>query len=60
MGYNDGSDVSIWPVAVCVMDATGKRIFERATACEVEEIQACLCDVLPGRCRIGFESGALI
>lgn len=60
MGYNDGSDMSIRQVAVCVIDATGKRIFGRATACEIEAIQACLRDVLPGQCRIGFESGALI
>lgn len=59
MDYFVGLDVSLRSVAVCVMDANGKRIFERAVVCEIEEIQACLHDLPQRSCRIGFESGAM-
>lgn len=59
MDYYVGLDVSLRSVAVCVIDANGKRIFERSVACEIEDIQACLSDVPQGRCRVGLESGAM-
>ncbi len=59
MDYFVGLDVSLRSVAVCVVDADGKHVFERSVACEIEGIVACLHDVPPGRCRIGFESGAM-
>lgn len=59
MDYFVGLEVSLRSVAVCVLDANGKRIFERSVACEIEDIRACLHDVPQGPCRIGFESGAM-
>ena len=59
MDYYVGLDVSLRSVAVCAVDTDGKHIFERTVACEIEDIAACLRDVAPGRCRIGFESGAM-
>ena len=45
MDYYVGLDVSLRSVAVCVIDADGKHIFERSMACEVEDISACLRDM---------------
>ena len=59
MDYFVGLDVSLRSVAVCVIDADGNHIFERAVACEIEDILACLRDVPAGQCRVGFESGAM-
>ncbi len=59
MDYFVGLDVSLRSVAVCVVDAAGKHVFERSVACEIEEIVARLRAVPPGLCRIGFESGAM-
>lgn len=59
MEYFVGLDVSLRSVAVCVVDANGKHVFERTVACEIEDIVACLSDVPRGHCRIGFESGAM-
>ncbi|WP_300009545.1 IS110 family transposase [uncultured Roseobacter sp.] len=59
MDYSVGLDVSLRSVAVCVIDANGKRIFEHSVACEIEDIQACLHDLPQRSCRIGFESGAM-
>ena len=59
MDYFVGLDVSLGSVAVCVIDAHGKQIFERAVACEIEDILACLRDVPAGQCRVGFESDAM-
>ena len=59
MDYYVGLDVSLRSVAVCVIDADGKHVFERAVACEVEDIVACLREVPHGQCRIGFETGAM-
>ena len=59
MDYYVGLDVSLRSVAVCVIDADGKHVFERAVACEIEDILACLRDVPAGQCRVGFESGAM-
>lgn len=59
MDYYVGLYVSLRSVAVFVIDANGKRILERSVACEIEDIQACLLDVPPGQCRVGFESGAM-
>lgn len=36
MDYYMGLDVSLRSVAVCVIDADGKHIFERSVACEIE------------------------
>ncbi|MEM7654410.1 MAG: hypothetical protein AAF220_14720 [Pseudomonadota bacterium] len=49
MDYFVGLDVSLRSVAVCVVDADGKNVFERSVACEIEDIVACLRDVPPGR-----------
>jgi len=38
MDYYVGLDVSLGSVAVCVIDADGKHVFERAVACEIEDI----------------------
>ena len=54
MDYFVGLDVSLRSEAVCVVDADGKHVLERSVACEIEDIVACLHDVQPGRCRIGF------
>ena len=59
MDYFVGLDVSLRSVAICVVDADGKHVFERAVACEIEDIVGCLRDVPTGQCRIGFESGAM-
>ena len=59
MDYFVGLDVSLRSVAVCVIDASGKHVFERVVACEIEDIVTCLRDVPKGQCRIGFESGAM-
>ena len=48
MDYFVGSDESLRSVAVCVIDADGKHIFERSVACEIEDILACLRDVPAG------------
>lgn len=42
MDYFVGLDVSLWTVAVCVMDASGKHVFKRVAACEIEDIVNCL------------------
>ena len=59
MDYFVGLDVSLRSVAIFVVDANGKHVFERAVASEIEDITACLRDVPQGECRIGFESGAM-
>ena len=59
MDYYVGLDVSLRSVVVFVIDASGKHVFERVVACEIEDIVACLRDVPHGLCRIGFESGAM-
>ena len=43
-----GLDVSLRFVAVCEIDADGKHIFERAVACEIEDIATCLCNLPRG------------
>lgn len=45
MDYYVGLDVSLRSVAVCVINADGKLIFERSVACEIEDIVECLRDV---------------
>ena len=52
MDYFVGLDVSLRSVAVCVIDADGKHVFECAVACEIEDILACLRDVPTGQCRV--------
>ncbi len=42
MDYYVGLDVSLRSVAVCVIDANGKHVFERSLACEIDDIVACL------------------
>lgn len=59
MDYYVGLDVSLRSVAVCVIDANGKHVFERSLVCEIEDVVACLRNVPAGRCRVGFESGAM-
>lgn len=52
-------DMWLWSVAVCVIDAIDKHIFERAVACEIVDILACVRDVPAGQCWIGSEFGAM-
>ena len=42
MDYYAGLDVSLRSVAICVIDAGGRTVFERSVACEVEDISQCL------------------
>ena len=41
MDYYIRLDVSLRSVAVCVINADGKLIFERSVACEIEDIVEC-------------------
>ena len=59
MDYHVGLDVSLRTVAVCVINAYGKLIFERSVACEIEDIVECLRDVPPAALHIGFEAGPM-
>ena len=59
MDYYVGLDVSLRTVAVCVIDADGKLIFERSVACEIEDIVDCLRDVPTAALHIGFEAGPM-
>ena len=59
MDYYVGLDVSLRSIAVCVVDADGKHVFERTIACEIENIVRCLEKFPTSRLRIGFESGAM-
>lgn len=59
MDYYVGLDVSLRSVAVCVIDADGKHVFERSAACEIEDISQCLAGFPPSDLRIGFEAGAM-
>ncbi|MEL6932481.1 MAG: hypothetical protein AAFO17_05230 [Pseudomonadota bacterium] len=49
-----GLDVSLRTVAVCVNKASGKHVFERSVAWEIEEIVGRPSDVPQGQCRIGL------
>lgn len=49
MDYYVGLDVSLRLLAICVIDADGKHIFERSVAFEIEDIVACLRDVPTGQ-----------
>ena len=42
MDYYVGLDVSLRTVAICVINADGKLIFERSVACQIEDIVECL------------------
>ena len=42
MSYFVGLDVSLRSVALCVVDADGDIVLERALDCEVEAIDGCL------------------
>ncbi len=59
MDYYVGLDVSLRSVAVCVIDADGKHVFERTVECEIDDIVRCLENFPPSGLRIGFESGAM-
>ena len=59
MDYYFGLDVSLKTVAVCVINADGKLIFERSVACEIEDIVECLGDVPSAALHIGFEAGPM-
>lgn len=59
MDYYVGLDVSLRSVAVCVVDADGKHVFESTVECEIEDIVRCLEDLPVSTMRIGFESGAM-
>ena len=38
MDYFVGLDVSLRSVAVCMIDEDGRTVFERAVACEIDDI----------------------
>ena len=59
MDYFVGLDVSLRSVAVCVIDADGRTVFERSVACEIDDISDCLAGFPAGDLRIGFEAGAM-
>ena len=59
MDYYVGLDVSQRTVAVCVINADGKLIFERSVACEIEDIVECLRGVPTAALHIGFEAGPM-
>ena len=59
MNYYVGLDVSLRSVAVCMIDANGKHVFERSVACEIDDISHCLADFSASELRIGFEAGAM-
>lgn len=59
MKYFVGLDVALRSLAVCIIDADGKIVRERALACEVEEIVDCLQDFGNPIERIGFEAGTM-
>ena len=59
MDHYVGLYVSLRSVAVCVIDANGKHVFERSLACGIEDVVTCLRDVPVGRCQVGFESGTM-
>ncbi len=42
MNYYVGLDVSLRSIAVCVIDANGKHVFERTIECEIDDIARCL------------------
>lgn len=59
MDYYAGLDVSLRSVAICVIDAGGRAVFERSVACEIEDIRQCLAHIPACALRIGFEAGAM-
>lgn len=59
MKYFVGLDVALRSLAVCIIDADGKIVRERALACEVEEIVDCLHDFGHPVERVGFEAGTM-
>jgi hypothetical protein len=59
MDYYVGLDVSLRTVAVCVINADGKLIFEHSVACEIEDIIECLRGISAAELRIGFETGPM-
>ena len=59
MDYFVGLDVSLRSVAVCMIDADGKHVFERSVACEIDDISGCLASLTASELQIGFEAGAM-
>ena len=59
MEYFVGLDVSLRSVSVCVIDADGRTVLERAVSCEIDDISGCLADFAARDLRIGFEAGAM-
>lgn len=59
MDYYVGMDVSLRSVAVCVIDAEGRRVLERSVVCEIDDIRHCLSGFPAPRLRVGFEAGAM-
>lgn len=41
MEYYSGLDVSLRSVAICILDAKGKTVLERAVPCEIDDIAVC-------------------
>lgn len=59
MSYFVGLDVSLRSVALCVIDADGEIILERALDCEVEAIDKCLQKFDRPITKLGFEAGTM-
>ncbi|MTH80335.1 IS110 family transposase [Paracoccus aestuariivivens] len=59
MDHYAGLDVSLRSVAICVIDAQGKVVFERSVAFEIADIVTCLKACGQPLKQIGFEVGAM-
>ena len=59
MSYFVGLDVSLRSVALCVVDADGDIVMERALDCEVEAIDGYLREFDKPITKLGFEAGVM-
>ena len=59
MKYFVGLDVALRSLALCIIDADGTVVLERALDCEVEAITACLAEFGHHIEKIGFEAGTM-
>ena len=59
MSYFVGLDVSLRSVALCIVDADGDIVLERALDCEVGAIDECLRKLDKPIAKLGFEAGVM-
>ena len=59
MSYFVGLDVSLRSVALCIVDADGDTVLERALDCEVKAIDVCLRKFGKSIKKLGFEAGVM-